>query len=385
MAVIGDFGGTSNKSFSIDGKITLFVGDDIPDDLMGNNGDVYFKQEGLIYVKRNGTWLTNDPEDIKWIPDPRTNQNRLLYSNGESYDTTEIVYNANSEQPHQMELYREPNEDRGTTSMIVPNIGWINKSDKNNLLHKSGDETKNGNLTISNGHSLYVYGSGIHVRPGNSDSMAIKFGDICWIWADDDRSITPGCKTSLNLGTFGAGNIDPSRAYIKIISEIDPNENSNYNTYATAPTPYSSASSNEIVTAEWVNEKYSQLSTLISNLKTYVDNQNNNLRTYVETNVDEVRENALTFPNISPTKVSNITNNAQPYYPTKNGWILFNWDENSISSGYLKINDVIIGGQNRGGGGDWGNSNHNVLYPVKKGDKIEWTTRSVTCSFIPCF
>jgi len=118
MAVISDIGGTSQSSFSINGKTTLFQGDDLPNPIMGNNGDVYFKSEGLLYIKRNGVWeeWTKDS-----VPDARSYQNRLLYSNGENYDFAEVTYNdgGNKELKLLNNLPENPDE------MDIPNLNWV--------------------------------------------------------------------------------------------------------------------------------------------------------------------------------------------------------------------------------------------------------------------
>ena len=242
MAVISDLGGTSQNSFSINGKITLFQGEGIPSDLMGNNGDVYFKHEGLIYIKRNGTWLTNDPEDIKWIPDPRNHQNRLLYSSGENYEMTEITYNDNSEEPHQLELFNTPNTDYSLNSKIVPNIGWINDPEKNNVLHKSGNESKTDTLSLKN-----KFGS---IGNNNISNNQMNFTDI-------NDNILGVLKNILN--TSNETNIENNSVITQLSAKSGNNESkiniiakSDGTKYATAPTPSSNASNNEIVTVEWL-------------------------------------------------------------------------------------------------------------------------------------
>jgi len=381
MAIIGDFGGTSNFSFSINGKVTLFQGDDIPDDLMGNDGDVYFKSEGLIYVKRNGTWLTNDPEDLKWIPDPRLHQNTLLYSNGENYDNTKITYNTTEDDPYQIELYKEPKPDDGTTSMIVPNIGWINRPGMNNLLHRTDNETKNGILTLksTNGIPLVLqysdtgqYTDDVKLRFGERDA-----GRYGWLSYSYDFQDNRTAKFTLHNG--GYVDVPMARCDIELISKL---KNNNYYTYATAPTPNNDASSNEIITAEWFNYKYNALLDEINELKNYVDQKISELRDYVIEEVNNVKVSVMGYPNLTSTEKVEISGTDNiTYVATKNGWVVMTWNEHAIYGGWLKINGVVVGGQSVGGGGDWGNSNHNVMYPVKKGDVIS-KERNWQSSFI---
>lgn len=242
MAVISDIGGTSQNSFSINGKITLFQGDGIPDDLMGNNGDVYFKSEGLIYVKRNGTWLTNDPEDIKWIPDPRLHRNTLLYSNGENYEHTKITYNDNPNDPYQLELFQTPNGSSLTTSMIVPNLGLLNDPSKDtNILHKSGNETKVDILSLKNKNGLR----------GNNNISSHQLNFL-----DKNNNTTGSLKNILN--TSNESSVENNTVITQLLAKSSNNESkinliakSDGTKYATAPTPSANASENEIVTAEW--------------------------------------------------------------------------------------------------------------------------------------
>lgn len=188
MAVISDIGGTSQNSFSINGKTTLFQGDNVPNPLMGNNGDIYFKSEGLMYIKRNNVWeeWTKDS-----VPDARSYQNKLLYSNGENYDFTKITYNNNPSDPYQLELFQTPNGSSSTTSMIVPNLGLLNDPSKDtNILHKSGKEDITGTKIASgtesfgtsennNYHALSIKDNRFtaDVHPTNRGGQALTFID----------------------------------------------------------------------------------------------------------------------------------------------------------------------------------------------------------------
>ena len=239
MAVISDIGGTSQNSFSINGKTTLFQGDNVPDPLMGNNGDIYFKSEGLMYIKRNNVWeeWTKDS-----VPDARTYQNKLLYSNGENYDFTKITYNNNPSEPYQLELIQTPNGSSSTTSMIVPNLGLLNDTNKDtNILHKSGDETKDGNLSLKN-----------NGRTGNSSLSSSK--ELSF--KDSNNNINGFIKNILN--SSNGTSVENNSVITQISSKSGSTESSinvvaksNGTKYATAPTPNTTASSNEIITAEW--------------------------------------------------------------------------------------------------------------------------------------
>ena len=380
MAVIGDFGGTSNSSFSINGKVTLFQGEEIPDDLMGNNGDVYFKSEGLIYVKRNGTWLASShPEDLKWIPDPRNHQNTLLYSNGENYANTKITYNTTPDDPHQMELYKEPNADTGTTSMIVPNIGWINKSDKNNLLHKTDDEVKKGRLTLERSDMPLLIRNPNQNRDNQGSNEIMN--ELAFVDKNNKNistitSILNSAKykniynttSELRLRTynkyytgFDANNDPLDLAQIRLVLGRKNNQNI---AFATAPTPLDNASNDEIITAEWFNVKYGILTNLMDELRNYVDEQISILRNYVNTTVENLKNSVLGMPNYGARYRIPSNNWTVP----ENGWVCLYGDHNN--GGHLYINEVLVIGSDKGSSKEI--AGHQLLCPVSKNSIIRW-------------
>ena len=261
MAIISDIGGTSQSSFSINGKTTLFQGDDLPNPLMGNNGDVYFKSEGLLYIKRNNVWeeWTKDS-----VPDARSYQNRLLYSNGENYEMTEITYNDNSKEPHQLELFNTPNTDYSLNSKIVPNIGWINDPEKNNVLHKSGNESKTDTLSLKN-------------KFGTLGDNSISSNELDF--TDNLDNINASIKSLLN--TLDGINIDNNSSILELSTQNNNYKSSiklfaknNGETYATAPTPSANASNNEIVTVEWLKNLVRETLYPIDSIYITVSNRN---------------------------------------------------------------------------------------------------------------
>lgn len=130
MAIISDLGGTTQNSFSLNGKVTLFQGDEIPSDLMGNNGDVYFKSEGIIYVKRNDTWFAcTHPESLKWLPDPRVNPDSFLYSDGETYENTiNLKYDQDSYETLNIKNTETSHDEVGNINTRKC-LGFIDKND----------------------------------------------------------------------------------------------------------------------------------------------------------------------------------------------------------------------------------------------------------------
>lgn len=287
MAVISDIGGTSQNSFSINGKITLFQGDEIPDDLMGNNGDVYFKSEGLIYVKRNGTWLTNDPEDIKWIPDPRLHKNTLLYSNGENYEHTKITYNDNPNDPYQLELFENPNGSSSVDSKVVPGLGLLNDPSKDtNILHKSGKENITGTkiasgtesfgiLEDNNYHALSIKDNRFtaDVHPTNRGGQALTFLD--------KNDVTEGYFEFYHASVSNDNELD---RYVA----MDLCENGSYknhialgfdkqgNVRTKCPQPNANPNDDEIATVLFVLEKIQDRIFPVNSLYLTIDNRNPN-------------------------------------------------------------------------------------------------------------
>lgn len=148
MAVINDVGGTSLNSFSINGGVTFYQGDNLPNVKMGKEGDYYFKSDGYLYVKRNGVWINLTSSAM---PDARTIKNKVIYSNGENYAPSGISYNADTKGTYMdgaLVIGEHPSANGGD-SKIVPTIGWVNDPKKSlNVVHRTGDETINGNKTF---------------------------------------------------------------------------------------------------------------------------------------------------------------------------------------------------------------------------------------------
>ena len=215
MAIISDIGGTSQSSFSINGKTTLFQGDDLPNPLMGNNGDVYFKSEGLLYIKRNNVWeeWTKDS-----VPDARSYQNRLLYSNGENYDFAEVTYNdgGNKELKLLNNLPNNPDE------MDVPNIKWI----EDRLTYKKIKDATIGDGTQANFTENFL---------------------------DKDNNIVGSEKIEINKvngqSTYSVKTISENGYEAKL--EVIANDDGS--TYLTGTTPPNGITGNIIPTIEWLS------------------------------------------------------------------------------------------------------------------------------------
>lgn len=157
MTVISDIGGTSNNSFSINGKVTLFQGDDIPEEKLGNNGDIYFQSNGIMWSKSQDEW--HNMASVS-LPDASNGPNKLLYSNGSYYTFADIeldnqghlIVNAIDASSAHIDTLTttKPSPTSSFTSDTVPSIGWVNDPTcSTNVVHKSGKETINGEKTFT--------------------------------------------------------------------------------------------------------------------------------------------------------------------------------------------------------------------------------------------
>ena len=234
MAVISDIAGTSNESFSINGRsldkgVTLYQGDVEPDRLVGNDGDVYFKKEGLIYIKRNGVWLSHglnldvrdQYESLKWLPDPRSYNKFLIYSNGDNYTiANNLKFNENDDNCLRLESSLPNNAD----SKYVPNIEWVN----DRIIHKK--------LTQEIGDNIEnTYNENYEDKVGNIVAYQnVKIND-------------PNNSSKMTFSTKSKNNTE---AKIELIAEDNIS-------YAKAPTPPSYATGNEIATIEWISHNTS--------------------------------------------------------------------------------------------------------------------------------
>ena len=90
MSTIYDIAGTSENSFNLNGKVTLLQGDEAPQLYQGVDGDVYFRTNGLIYSKQNGTWLKLTSTSL---PDAATGDGKFIVSNGQNYEFYDLSVN----------------------------------------------------------------------------------------------------------------------------------------------------------------------------------------------------------------------------------------------------------------------------------------------------
>lgn len=90
MSTIYDIAGTSANSFNLNGKVTLLQGDEAPQINQGVDGDVYFRTNGLIYSKQNGTWLNLSSASL---PDAATGDGKFIVSNGQNYEFYDLSVN----------------------------------------------------------------------------------------------------------------------------------------------------------------------------------------------------------------------------------------------------------------------------------------------------
>lgn len=90
MSTIYDIAGTSVNSFNLNGKVTLLQGDEAPQIYQGVDGDVYFRTNGLIYSKQNGTWLNLSSTSL---PDAATGDGKFIVSNGQNYEFYDLSVN----------------------------------------------------------------------------------------------------------------------------------------------------------------------------------------------------------------------------------------------------------------------------------------------------
>ncbi len=90
MSTIYDIAGTSENSFNLNGKVTLLQGDEAPQLYQGVDGDVYFRTNGLIYSKQNGTWLKLTSTSL---PDAAAGDGKFIVSNGQNYEFYDLSVN----------------------------------------------------------------------------------------------------------------------------------------------------------------------------------------------------------------------------------------------------------------------------------------------------
>lgn len=216
MAIISDIAGTTQNSFSINGKLTLYQieSKNAPDETMGQVGDICSNENGKLYLKiasEDGTFIQwRELIGDKTLPLPEDYQYKLLYSTGELYNCTpNLTYEDNI-----LKLSTDLTDSNEITinDVVIPNIGYLNAK---YILKNTDIEYKdNDNKVVAKIHN----GSDI-----NSSIL-----ELSSIYDNDSNKMSK----------------------IQIISKDDKQ-------YATAPTPSDNASGNEIITAEWVKNNVS--------------------------------------------------------------------------------------------------------------------------------
>lgn len=121
MSSIYDIAGTTSDSFSLNGKCTLLQGSDIPSNYQGQDGDIYFRDNGYLYTKSGGQW---NQVNATSLPSAKESENKFLYSNGETYQASE----------------------RSIDEIVY--VDELQNVD-NNAIHKTGDEEINGVKTFN--------------------------------------------------------------------------------------------------------------------------------------------------------------------------------------------------------------------------------------------
>lgn len=254
MAVINDVGGTSLNSFSINGGVTFYQGDNLPNVKMGKEGDYYFKSDGYMYVKRNGIWLNLTSSAM---PDARTIANKVIYSNGENFDASGITYNATDKSTFMdgaLSIGKHPSATNSTSSKVVPTIGWINDPTlSTNVVHRNGDETITGVKTITGVDSSNTTTS-LYIKNTISVADAIPT-------TSNGRTINFTDKNNVSEGYLEFCHNQAGQRYIAInicsrgrsTSNIAIGYDKNNKIFTTAPNPTAKDNSNSIATTQWAN------------------------------------------------------------------------------------------------------------------------------------
>lgn len=150
MAIVLDIIGTSENSFNLNGKVTMHQGDDTPLALLGVDGDVYFRSNGVIYCKQNGSWINITSASL---PDASTGPGQFIVSNGQNY-----------------EFY----------DLSVDEI--VFKSESGEI---EGDNTFTGNNTYSGSNTFT--GQTTFTQPINGTAMYAYWGDLAEYYESDEN------------------------------------------------------------------------------------------------------------------------------------------------------------------------------------------------------
>jgi microcystin-dependent protein len=207
MGAIYNIAGTTSDTFMLNGKLTLFQGDDEPSSYQGTNGDVFYQTNGNIWVKYEDSWHNTTTLSM---PQPSDNTGKMLYSNGTNYVPTTFNYSdvalkgeasftkgaeIFASQPYVDFHYNNSTGDytsriiessngvlsivsanssqntasSSTTSNVIATQGWVNDPSKStNVVHRSGTETVSGNKTFTD--NVLLAGTATAVTQDISDS-----------------------------------------------------------------------------------------------------------------------------------------------------------------------------------------------------------------------
>lgn len=97
MAIISDLGGTTQNSFSINGKFTLYQidGNIEPNEMMGKNGDLCSNEIGSLFIKQDNCW--KNLVATQSLPIPSHHPYEMIFSNGSEFVCSENIKFENNE------------------------------------------------------------------------------------------------------------------------------------------------------------------------------------------------------------------------------------------------------------------------------------------------
>lgn len=198
MSAIYDIAGTTSDSFMLNGKTTLLQGDEAPQPHQGLNGDYYFKSDGSLYAKKNGTWVNLTSTGV---PDASGGVNKMIYSDGEVYkfanvkvdENGDLIANIKQEVPAGQttsivtadmagsDIFKISvggNTDQGWVELATGDNGneaiYVRQYNGNTIVNELTLLDSNGNTNIphnlSVGGNLTVSGSATGIKPSATNS-----------------------------------------------------------------------------------------------------------------------------------------------------------------------------------------------------------------------
>lgn len=234
-------------------------------DALGGNAPINIRNPNMVV----GT-PTNTFKDIRWCPKDSNDEIGLIRCGHQSDGTGYLRFRAfNTDRVGSNDVYLKVDKD-GNTQLTAPSwsVGTNDNSDKiltikmanslPSLVHTTGNETVAGTKTFTS--PIYLNNNAPLLQQRKTDftvgtlPTSTDIGGVRVI--DSVGTYFAGFRWTVNPSGDGEAYIETNNFDKTVVASLKVYAKANKDTYATAPTTPSTATSNEIATADWSIGKF---------------------------------------------------------------------------------------------------------------------------------